>query len=136
MGHGHHLPFLFKLNNAYIFFTTIYFAGKVCIINIFTYNMAKEVGPDLINIDLLQSYTAEIKQDITETPPDSKAIQEMSNDISTNNALRTKLKNGCCKPCMKAFSKSGKVRVSSELPMPSPTPTKTVHATAEWMQVL
>jgi hypothetical protein len=98
--------------------------------------MAKEVGPDLINIDLLQSYTAEIKQDITETPPDSKAIQEMSNDISTNNALRTKLKNGCCKPCMKAFSKSGKVILLSELLMPSTTPTKKIHSTTEWMQIL
>ena len=61
---------------------------------------------DLINIDSLQSFT-EIKP--VEILPDNKNIQEVSNDVTTNIALKTKLKNGCCKPCMKAFSKSGKV---------------------------
>ena len=42
---------------------------------------------------------------------DEKAVQESGELAALTAGLKHKLKNGCCKDCMKAFSKSGKVIV-------------------------
>ena len=57
--------------------------------------------------------------------------------ISAINKLgEIKLKNGCCKSCMKAFSKMGKVFASSELLVSSAALTEKSDVAYQWMQIL
>eukprot|EP00826_Nyctotherus_ovalis_P048073 TRINITY_DN5627_c0_g1_i10.p3 TRINITY_DN5627_c0_g1~~TRINITY_DN5627_c0_g1_i10.p3 ORF type:complete len:107 (-),score=32.19 TRINITY_DN5627_c0_g1_i10:415-735(-) len=69
---------------------------------------------------------------------DEKAIQESGELAALTANIRHRLKNGCCKDCMKAFSKSGKVgfAASVELSVPGAPASEKVHAAVQGLQVL
>lgn len=80
---------------------------------------------------------------------DFSQVSDLSLSINT---FKTKLRNGCCKDCMKAFSKSSKVIISSssiafilyfglfklnlELFMPSTSSSEKIYTASKRVQIL